>query len=218
MADESLICICRPYNRTKGGKPCPIDHSTPPYTRLPDGTMEWKPWYVATSELEDAEEAARAKKHEDEAPLRAHAREVFGTYVYFIECGPRGPIKIGHAAHPGQRLAGLQGSNPIPLRIVRLLYGGRERERILHKKFAKTRLNGEWFRRTKRLLAYIATAEADDYSVYGDHYLGNFYTEPTVVLTKDLQALIFTALPMTPRRGRTPEAVATTDGSMPVTL
>lgn len=77
--------------------------------------------------------------------------------VYFIQAGDDGLIKIGVAGNAYQRLAGLQTSSPVPLRLVAAISGvGQVREVELHKRFAHLRAHGEWFHPTPELLAYIA--------------------------------------------------------------
>lgn len=56
------------------------------------------------------------------------------------------PVKIGHAKYPEGRLGDLQVGCPWPLEIVALLPGGRVVEQILHLKFRRQRMLGEWFR------------------------------------------------------------------------
>lgn len=77
-------------------------------------------------------------------------------YIYFIQKAKGGPVKIGSAANPTQRLANIQGMNPDPLRLLGVAAGGRGAERRVHDSFAESRLHGEWFEPTKRLLALIA--------------------------------------------------------------
>lgn len=77
-----------------------------------------------------------------------------GDVVYFIG-GADGPIKIGVAVNPIIRLNTLQTGNPAKLSILATVRGGMRQERIYHKQFAATRLQGEWFERTPELLAEI---------------------------------------------------------------
>jgi hypothetical protein len=84
--------------------------------------------------------------------------------VYFIG-GEVGAIKIGIAVEPEKRLAELQSGSPIPLSILALAEGGREREWAYHTLlFHRHRLHGEWFERHPELMAEIdrinALAEA----------------------------------------------------------
>ena len=80
------------------------------------------------------------------------------AYIYFIQAGDeKGPVKIGFSRNPDNRIVGLQISNAQTLTIIGLFYGAIAMEAKLHRKFAKARIRGEWFRPTADL---IATAEA----------------------------------------------------------
>lgn len=65
--------------------------------------------------------------------------------VYLIRQGITGPVKIGVATDAVKRLRQLQTNQPITLRLVRLLEGGRAEEAALHQRFATRRMSGEWF-------------------------------------------------------------------------
>ena len=65
--------------------------------------------------------------------------------VYIIRSGDRGPVKIGYAASPYDRLAALQTGHFEQLSVVRLLDGGVADERALHRRFSGLRMRGEWF-------------------------------------------------------------------------
>jgi hypothetical protein len=75
--------------------------------------------------------------------------------VYFIGAGDNGPIKIGIAASPPQRLASLQVGHWLKLSILATVDGGRPAERAYHNRFAAYRLHGEWFDRHPDILAEI---------------------------------------------------------------
>lgn len=64
------------------------------------------------------------------------------TYVVQGEHG--GPIKIGIAERPLQRLTSLQTGNPHKLRVVAMFKGERF-ENLLHDRYKQRRLHGEWF-------------------------------------------------------------------------
>lgn len=63
--------------------------------------------------------------------------------TYFIQQGDDGPVKIGIANNPAQRLERLQCGNPEPLYGRVLIPGNHERE--LHKRYAEKKIRGEWF-------------------------------------------------------------------------
>ncbi len=67
-------------------------------------------------------------------------------WLYFIQAGESGPIKIGLAGDPQHRLRGLQTAHYESLRLLAERPGGPELEADLHARFAAGRLSGEWFR------------------------------------------------------------------------
>ena len=75
--------------------------------------------------------------------------------VYFIRA-ESGPIKIGIALDPAERLAGLQISHFEKLSLLTTAPGGIRLETKLHHRFAHLRIRGEWFRPAPELLAEIA--------------------------------------------------------------
>jgi len=83
---------------------------------------------------------------------RAKAEDAF---VYFIECGRGGPIKVGRAVDPEFRLAELQCGNPEELILLAHVSGGEALERRLHRELAEFRIRGEWFKRTPQVAAVI---------------------------------------------------------------
>jgi hypothetical protein len=79
--------------------------------------------------------------------------------VYFIQSVDGGPIKIGIAMSPLERLGQIQNMSPVKLRILKTSRGGQRLEKELHRQFAADRLHGEWFAPTKQLLDYISELE-----------------------------------------------------------
>jgi hypothetical protein len=75
--------------------------------------------------------------------------------VYFIQSGNDGPIKIGIASRPQERLAGLQTGHHDELRMLCITAGGLEQERAYHAQFAEHRIRGEWFSPHPDILAEI---------------------------------------------------------------
>lgn len=75
-------------------------------------------------------------------------------FVYFIQRGEAGPIKIGQSKNPKARLASLQTASDQPLRFVAIATGDKQSERELHAKFASARLTGEWFSPTEELIEH----------------------------------------------------------------
>lgn len=75
---------------------------------------------------------------------------LFDSYVYFLT-DDHGHVKIGKSNDMTQRLKELQTGNPYKLRILLTIGMNSETEAFmleeeLHRKFAKARLEGEWFK------------------------------------------------------------------------
>lgn len=77
--------------------------------------------------------------------------------VYFIQMmHGDNPIKIGITVNIFDRLRRLQHAHAYELKVIAVIPGkGRETESELHRRFADSRLRGEWFRRTPELLEFI---------------------------------------------------------------
>ena len=74
--------------------------------------------------------------------------------IYFVGFGDY--VKIGFTSTPVQkRLAALQAECPEPLVVYASIPGTMRLERELHRRFAASRLQSEWFRKTPELLDYI---------------------------------------------------------------
>ncbi len=66
-------------------------------------------------------------------------------FVYFVQQGDRGPVKIGIAKDPLDRMGALQTGNPTELHLRQVVPGQRELEARLHYRFREARIRGEWF-------------------------------------------------------------------------
>jgi hypothetical protein len=75
--------------------------------------------------------------------------------VYFIQVGVDGPIKIGFARNPTMRLRAIQSCNHEPTTLVGLIDGDGALEQILHDRFAKCWLRGEWFKPEPELIEFL---------------------------------------------------------------
>lgn len=78
------------------------------------------------------------------------------SYVYFLQAGEGGPIKIGVATNPMTRARELQTGNHEQLTLLAWSPGDQANEHALHQRFAHIRLRGEWFRADQQLLSFIA--------------------------------------------------------------
>jgi hypothetical protein len=99
----------------------------------------------------EADSAEAAMEHEDVCEVRDEMmgsdwRSAFCGVYFISNC--RGAVKIGNtSASPLQRLATLQPGSPYPLKIVAIIHttSHKRLEAELHERFAKQRLEGEWF-------------------------------------------------------------------------
>jgi hypothetical protein len=76
-------------------------------------------------------------------------------FVYFIQGGLDGPIKIGWATKPERRRANMESYSPELLSLLHFEPGTGRDERALHKQFKCLRKHGEWFTAGPDLKAYI---------------------------------------------------------------
>ena len=78
-------------------------------------------------------------------------------FVYFIQQGNSGPIKIGFTRdNLYARVKRLQTGNPLPLKLLAIIDGSDIKTEVsLHSRFSSCRLNGEWFAPTEELLNFI---------------------------------------------------------------
>lgn len=67
------------------------------------------------------------------------------NFVYFVQQGESGPVKIGLANDPLRRMAELQTGNPEELSLRHVVPGKRADEAKLHHRFREARIRGEWF-------------------------------------------------------------------------
>lgn len=76
-------------------------------------------------------------------------------FVYFIQAGDAGPIKIGFSSKVDIRIDALQKANAEKLNLLATISGTLIMEAELHQRFAEHRIRGEWFRPAAELLAAI---------------------------------------------------------------
>jgi hypothetical protein len=111
-----------------------------------------KPVYFGEEKLrrEALEQARQAKKSGQTQKGR----------VYFIQQGDEGAIKIGYSTTPEKRLQTLKTASPYPLRLLKVIEGGKILEKELHLRFAALHIDGEWFNPNPELLEFIQQLEA----------------------------------------------------------
>lgn len=83
------------------------------------------------------------------------------SWVYFVQAGSDGPIKIGVSADPVRRLHLLQTNHYAALSILGVIPGDQRLEAHLHVQFREWRIRDEWFEPVAELLDYIALASSE---------------------------------------------------------
>lgn len=79
------------------------------------------------------------------------------SIVYFVQAADGWPLKIGISTNLMKRLIDLRMSSGLNLKVLGVIDGGtREMEKLLHDRFADSRLVGEWFRPVPEIIEYIA--------------------------------------------------------------
>lgn len=82
--------------------------------------------------------------------------------IYFVRAVESGRIKIGYTAgDPLARLLDLRTGSPEELRLIGTIPGGMSDEGDLHRRFAVSRLSGEWFIPSADIVRFIAIRCAD---------------------------------------------------------
>ena len=93
-------------------------------------------------------------------PRIAEAAAARGTgHVYFVESSDGQFIKIGFSRNVAQRLTQLDTIQPKPFTVRPLgwIPGTLQTEHFLHEQFAEDRAEGEWFRKSERLVQFLET-------------------------------------------------------------
>ena len=89
-------------------------------------------------------------------PSAIERGEGMGPWVYFIQEGHDGPVKIGSSSAPWRRRTALQTGAAKRLYVRRLVPGGVKIEAHYHRIFAHLRIRGgEWFRCEGDLAGYL---------------------------------------------------------------
>lgn len=79
--------------------------------------------------------------------LKTKFTEINGSGVYIIGNIDKGICKIGYSTNPYKRLKSIQTGCPYEVTVLRFYEGiGKMEEKLLHKKYKKYKMNGEWFR------------------------------------------------------------------------
>jgi T5orf172 domain len=84
------------------------------------------------------------------------------NHIYFVEAIGVNAIKIGIATNLDDRMEGLRGGCPTPIKMLLSIRGTSLAERRLHKFFDEERLHSEWFVGSDRLRSFIASLSTLD--------------------------------------------------------
>ncbi len=82
-------------------------------------------------------------------------------YVYFIQAGDGGPVKIGWTRVLLRRLGNLQTGNHQKLRVIGWFGGSQADEATVHGYFSPDCIRGEWFDWSMGLEWFARSAESD---------------------------------------------------------
>lgn len=78
------------------------------------------------------------------------------SQVYFLRQIGTDRIKIGYSCNMNGRISALNTSMPEKLELLATVSGARDAEARLHKRFARYRIKGEWYRLEGKLAEYVA--------------------------------------------------------------
>jgi hypothetical protein len=84
-----------------------------------------------------------------------------------MQRGPDGPVKIGRAVDPQQRMRAHQTSNAEPLSLLLVIAGTAERERAIHTALVASHMSGEWYHPTSEIFAFIDRMREPEFEVHG---------------------------------------------------
>ena len=85
--------------------------------------------------------------------------------IYFIQVENNGPIKIGRAIDPKDRLKKLQIGNHKKLNLIAVIPGKSALESKIHSDLKEFRRDGEWFNPTTEVLDYIRNIQCSEYEI-----------------------------------------------------
>ena len=76
-------------------------------------------------------------------------------FVYFVQRGEDGPIKIGWSQNVARRIGELQVANAEHLSLLGAIPGTMRDETKTHKRFTHLRINAEWFQGCEEIVEYV---------------------------------------------------------------
>lgn len=76
-------------------------------------------------------------------------------YVYFVQAGEDGPVKVGISARPEERVSCITSNSPIPCRLIGYIEGSVFIEEYIKLHFMYARSHGEWFVQDEKITSEI---------------------------------------------------------------
>jgi hypothetical protein len=105
------------------------------------------------------------------------------NYLYFVQqLGGEKCIKIGTARNVAKRLLQLKTGSPYDLCVLKSVPGNCLQERMMHIKFSKYRMNGEWFYPAEELVNFINSCSSQYYKELD--YTVEYIPVPARVITE----------------------------------
>lgn len=126
-------------------------------SRLKGGEMSYARQRDVKPAQDSAEEAWQRWKIKDAQRDHIAENAKRGFWVYFIYAEAADAVKIGFTGVSVEtRMAAIQMHCPVKLTIIGKISGAKHLEDLLHRKFDRHRLHGEWFRLDDEIKAFIA--------------------------------------------------------------
>ena len=88
--------------------------------------------------------------------VEASEPETKQDFVYFLSYGDA--VKIGYSNDIDKRVKSIRLMSPVPLTLIGVIPGGKDKEHELHMRFYHQRKHGEWFSLTGELKHFIERA------------------------------------------------------------
>jgi hypothetical protein len=118
------------------------------------GTMDHEELCAQLEMVQSITEGDCKKQWKNNHAKRAKLERSRG-FIYFIQAGNDGPIKIGWSEDVRSRLKQLKTANALPLKLLGSIEGTQEVEQFCHKLFSHLLVDGEWFNPDTSLLEMI---------------------------------------------------------------
>ena len=104
-----------------------------------------------------------------EMSLEEYINDEWMGFVYFIQAGDNGAIKIGYTKDVDRRIKELQTSNPEKLNLLLKVGAEPNDEKVMHDKFKKYCINLEWYSPSDELINFIRKFQSYGCQIKFDH-------------------------------------------------